>query len=111
MLQLLQATPADALPTWCWQRVQSRLQEPASRYERFNLWVWWNRRWLATMRWAVVGALALLAIGTWAPPTLFHPENGADIAEYAQVVSYAQSSLVDDPLTENTQIILSGWRE
>jgi len=26
-------------------------------------------------------------------------------------VSYAQSSVVDDPLNENTQIILGGWRE
>lgn len=110
LLQLLREEP-PALPPWAWERVEARLHEPARPAERFNLWLWTNRRLVTHMRWAAVTAVvAVLALWTWgggADRPL--PSNGDILSSYAQVVSYAQSSIVDDPLNENTQIILSGW--
>jgi len=111
LLQLLRDEPAE-LPAWTWERVQARLHEPARAGERISLWLWWNRRWLAQTRWAAAAALVILAIWAWMPTNLQSPSQEAEtLSGYAQAVSYAQSTVVDDPLNENTQIILSGWRE
>ncbi|MCS7308932.1 MAG: hypothetical protein NZ741_01805 [Armatimonadetes bacterium] len=110
LLQLLREEP-PALPAWAWERVQARLHEPARPAERFSLWLWWNRRLLVNARWAAaVAVVVMLALWTWwggGGGSL--STHGDMLSSYAQVVSYAQSSIVDDPLNENTQIILSGW--
>lgn len=109
LLHLLREEPAE-LPAWAWERVQARLHEPARARERVSLWLWWNRRWIAQTRWAAAAALVILAIWAWTPTSVQSPQKEAEtLSGYAQVISYAQSTIVDDPLNENTQIILSGW--
>ena len=111
LLQLVHDEPVQ-LPAGAWERVQARLHEPVRTRERLTLWVWWNRRWIAQTRWAAAAAVVILAIGAWLPTHLQTPSQEAEILSgYAQAVSYAQSSVVDDPLNENTQIILGGWSE
>lgn len=109
-LQLLREEPTE-LPAWAWERVQARLHEPARVGERLSLWLWWNRRLLSGgARWAAAAVVAVLAMWTWTFHTQSTPPRSADsLAGYVQAVSYAQSTVVDDPLNENTQIILSGW--
>lgn len=109
LLQLLREEPAT-LPAWAWERVQARLHEPARARERVSLWLWWNRRQIAQARWVAAAALVILAMWAWTPTTLQSLQRDREtLSGYAQVVSYAQSTIVDDPLNENTQIILSGW--
>jgi hypothetical protein len=111
LLQLLREEPTT-LPAWAWERVQARLHEPAHARERIRLWVWWNRRRIAQTRWAAAAVAVILAMWAWIPTTLQSPQREKDnLSGYAQVVSYAQSTIVDDPLNESTQIVLSGWRE
>ncbi|MDW8320340.1 MAG: hypothetical protein RMM08_03160 [Armatimonadota bacterium] len=109
LLQLLRDEPA-ALPNWAWERVQARLDEPARTHERVSLWLWWNRRSLSQMRWVAAAVVIAFALWTQIPQYGNSPEREiANLSGYVQVVSYAQSTVVDDPLNENTQIILSGW--
>ncbi|GIV14764.1 MAG: hypothetical protein KatS3mg022_0199 [Armatimonadota bacterium] len=109
LLQLLREEPA-ALPTWAWERVQARLHEPAHTRERVRLWLWWNRRLLASSRWAAAAVLIMLALWTRMPHSGIPPQQETvSLSGYVHAVSYAQSTVVDDPLNENTQIILSGW--
>lgn len=109
LLQLLREEPA-ALPPRAWEQVQARLHEPARARERVSLWLWWNRRLVAQSRWAAAAALIVLAVWTWMPRYNTPPQQETvNLSGYVQVVSYAQSTVVDDPLNENTQIILSGW--
>ncbi len=110
LLHILREEP-PALPAWAWERVQARLHEPARPRERLNVWLWCHRRLVANVRWAAVAAVAVLALWTWtATPTLQPTNQPADnLSGYAEALSYAQSTVVDDPLTERTQVILSGW--
>lgn len=111
LLQLLREEPGS-VPIWAWERVQARLHEPARPRERLSLWLWWNRRPLANTRWAAAAAaVVMLAMWTWTcQPYTTTPQHSADsLSGYIQAVSYAQSTIVDDPLNDNTQIILSGW--
>ncbi len=111
LLHLLREEPVE-LPAWAWERVQARLHEPARARERVSLWLWWNRRWIAQTRWAAAAVLVILGIWAWTPTSVQSPQQEAEtLSGYAQVISYAQSTIVDDPLNENTQIILSGWRD
>ncbi len=110
LLQLLREEPASLSP-WAWQRVQARLHEPARPAQRLSLWVWCNRRLVANLRWAAAAVLAVVAVWSWTNmPALPPIEQTADtLSGYAQAVSYAQSTVVDDPLTESTQVMLGGW--
>lgn len=110
LLQLLREEPSS-VPVWAWERVQERLHEHAHLRERLSLWLWWNRRMLANTRWVAAAAVVVLAIWTWThQPYTTAPQHSADsLVGYVQAVSYAQSTIVDDPLNDNTQIILSGW--
>ena len=110
LLHLLREAPAT-LPAETWERVQARLHEPARPRERVSLWLWWNRRLLAQSLWAAAAAIIVLALWTWIPDRISTRQEKANLSDYVQVVSYAQSTVVDDPLNENTQIILSGWGE
>lgn len=112
LLRLLREEP-EALPAGAWEQVQARLHERARARERVSLWLWWNRRWIAHTRWAAVAVpLVILAIWAWVPMTFRSTQREVEtLSSYAQVISYAQSTVVDDPLNENTQIILSGWRD
>lgn len=110
LLHLLREKPAT-LPAGIWERVQARLHEPARARERVSLWLWWNRRLIAQSRWAAAAVIIVLALWTWIPNRIPTQQETANLSGYVQVVSYAQSTVVDDPLNENTQIILSGWGE
>ncbi len=109
LLQLLHDEPVQ-LPAWAWERVQARLHEPVRARERLTLWVWWNRRLIASAPWAVAAVLLVAGLWTWRnqTPVPWSTETN-ELSGYVQVVSWAQSTVVDDPLNENTQIILSGW--
>lgn len=109
LLLVLREEP-QALPAWAWERVQARLHEPARARERLSLWLWWNRRLLTNTRWAAAAAVLVLATWTWLhQPRSTLPQSADSLSGYVQAISYAQSTVVDDPLNENTQIILSGW--
>jgi hypothetical protein len=109
LLQLLREEPAE-VPAWAWEHVQARLHEPARPRERLTLWLWWNRRLMTSARWAVAAVLLVVGLWTWTNLTpLPWSTQTNELSGYVQVVSYAQSTVVDDPLNENTQIILSGW--
>lgn len=109
LLLVLREGP-QAPPAWAWERVQARLHEPARARERLSLWLWWNRRLLANTRWAAAAAVLVLATWTWLhQPRSTPPQLADSLSGYVQAISYAQSTVVDDPLNENTQIILSGW--
>lgn len=109
LLRLLREEPAT-LPAEVWERVQARLHEPARTRERVSLWLWWNRRLIAQSRWAAAAVLIMLALWIRMPYSGTPPQQETvNLSAYVQVVSYAQSTVVDDPLNENTQIILSGW--
>lgn len=109
LLQFLREE-SPSLPAWAWERVQARLHEPARVHERLNLWLWWNRRLVANTRWVAAAAIAVLGIWMWTNQPPMSPRQTADnLTGYAQALSYAQSTVVDDPLNENTQIILSSW--
>jgi len=110
LLQCLHSEPAE-LPAGAWERVHARLHEPARVKDRFALWLWWNRYGIAQARWVAAAAMVLLAILVWIPTLLSPRQEVEALSGYAQVVSFAQSSMVDDPLNENTQIILSGWAD
>lgn len=109
LLQLLREEPGS-VPTWAWDRVQARLHEPPIPRERLSLWLWWNRRLLANIRWTATATVVALAMWTWLhQPRSTPPQSVESLLGYVQAISYAQSTVVDDPLNENTQIILSGW--
>lgn len=109
LLHILREEPTSLSP-WAWERVQARLHEPARTTERLSLWMWCHRRAVAHTRWVAAAAVAAVALWTWNNmPHAQLPHKADNLSGYAQAISYAQSTVVDDPLIETTQAILSEW--